>query len=74
MDEHQGKHFVSESSLGRLYIYWEEFRGNKFLHIRHWFLDRKDGQWKPGNKGIAIPESKVMDVLGGLRNVLDAEA
>jgi hypothetical protein len=70
VDEHEGKKLISESAAGRLYVYWEEYKSNRFLHTRYWYNDKKDGMWKPSPKGIAIPESKVNDYLAGLREVL----
>ena len=68
---HEGKVLIHESYLGRLYVYWEEYGGTKFLHIRYWYQDKKDGMWKPGVKGIGIPRHLVAGVLQGLRDVLD---
>lgn len=70
MDEHRGKILISESTAGRLYVYWDEWKSNRFLHIRYWFYDTKQDLWCPGKKGIAIPESKLTDFLGGLRKLL----
>lgn len=70
MDEKEGKTLISESSVGRLYVYWEEYKSNLYLHVRYWFKDKRDMTWKPGPKGVAIPESKVPDLLGGLRTVI----
>lgn len=64
------KVLIGESASGRLYLYWEEWKSNRFLHIRYWYRCKKDDTWKPGVKGIAIPEAKVTDLLGGFRTVL----
>lgn len=62
---------VSESALGRVYIYWDEYRSNYFLHIRLWFYDTKDQLWKPSKKGVALPAArlkKFVEVLGVVLN------
>lgn len=64
------KHLLTESSVGRLYCYWEEFRGEAYLHIRYWYLDKKDQEWKPTRKGVAIPEDGVHNLLAALKVVL----
>lgn len=63
---HDDKILITETSTGRLYLYWEEYQGRKYLHLRYWYL-AKDGEWKPRAKGIAIPESGVKPVLEGFR-------
>lgn len=65
-----GKILISESDLGKLFAYWEEWSGKRFLHIRYWYCDKKDGVLKPGKKGIAVPEHKINDVLGALKILL----
>ncbi len=62
---------VSESSVGRLCVYWEEYRTKMYLHIRYWYLDKSDGQWKPGAKGVAIPQANVGNLLAGVKSVLE---
>ncbi len=64
------KVLLTESSVGRLYCYWEEFRGEAYLHIRYWFFCKKENIWKPGRKGIAIPEAGVLNLLTALKTVL----
>lgn len=69
-DEHGGKFLVNEGAAGRLYIYWEEYNGSNFLHLRYWYQDKADQVWKPGRKGIAIPEAKLPAALAGIRTML----
>lgn len=62
---------VSESHVGRLYIYWDEYKSNYFLHVRLWYYDRRDGLWKPTKKGVAIPAGRLkrfVEVLGVVLN------
>lgn len=73
MDEHGGKRLVSESTAGRLYVYWEEYKGTLFLHIRYWYHDKKNDQWKPAGKGIAIAEGNVRQVLQAACDVADRQ-
>jgi len=46
-----------------------EFRGEQYLNIRVWYLD-KDGEWKPTKKGVAIRPSLFSDFK---KYVLEAE-
>jgi len=68
--DEDGKVFISESKLGRLYVYFEEYKNDNFLHIRYWFNCKKEGIYKPGLKGIAIPEANVRTILQALKIVL----
>lgn len=70
MDEHEGKVFIAESNVGRLYVYWEEYKNNTFLHIRYWYLCKKEGIYKPSTKGIALPESRVAQLFPALRTAV----
>lgn len=65
--------FISESKAtgNRTYIYWDEYKGNRFLHIRVWYKDKEDGHYKPSKKGIAIPEYNVRPLLDTLVAVLN---
>ncbi len=64
---------VMESTNGRLCVYWDEFRGQRLLHVRYWYQDKKDGQFKPGMKGAGIPESAVPQFLKALKQVLASD-
>lgn len=68
------KVLIGEGPSGRLFLYWDEWKSNKLLHLRYWYCDKKDGVWKPGLKGIAVPEDKIPDLLAGLRQVLDTNS
>lgn len=57
------KVLCGETSLGKLYVYVDEHRSQRYLHIRYFYLDRKTDEWKPGVKGIAIPEGNIKPVL-----------
>lgn len=52
----------------RTYVYWEEWNGERFLHIRMWFLG-KSGEYEPSRKGIAIPSDKVKPLFEALIKV-----
>ena len=64
------KVLVGESSNGRLYVYIDEHKSNMLLHIRFWYLCKREGIYKPGVKGIAIPVSGVKPVLDAIAKVL----
>ncbi len=72
--EWDGKFVASESTLGRLSVYFYEWGGQQYLNIRYWYYDLRDGQWKPGKKGISIPKSRVQYVLEALRLALAKDA
>ncbi|MBX9937646.1 MAG: transcriptional coactivator p15/PC4 family protein [Candidatus Obscuribacterales bacterium] len=70
MDEHGGKVLVGENKSGRLYCYFEEWKGQRMLHFRYWYQDKNDGMWKPGLKGIAIPDHMLKSLVEALKSVL----
>jgi hypothetical protein len=74
MQVDNGKILVTESNVGKLYLYYDEYNGHNLLHLRYWFQDKKDGVWKPGKKGIAVPEEKVRNVLEALKLLLSSQA
>ncbi len=56
MDEE--KISVHQNARGEtVYVYTNEFKGNQYLHIREWYLD-KDKSEKPGRNGVALPLEK----------------
>jgi hypothetical protein len=63
------KYLITESSMGRLYLYWEEWSGALFLHLRWWYKDKADGEWKPGKKGIGIPDRLVPGMVAGMAQI-----
>jgi hypothetical protein len=69
-EDHGGKALIDESKSGRLYVYFDEWKGAKFLHIRFWYQDKNDGAWKPGLKGVAIPEGWLKKFLEALKVIL----
>ncbi|MBX9688666.1 MAG: transcriptional coactivator p15/PC4 family protein [Candidatus Obscuribacterales bacterium] len=67
----ENKFLVKEGTLGKLYIYWDEYSSKLFLHIRYWYVDKADGIEKPGRKGIAIPAHILATVLQALKWALE---
>lgn len=65
---------VSESDVGRLCVYWDEYKSNRYLHIRYFYEDKSDGEWKPSGKGIGIPSNNVVKVLEAIQQVLEEKA
>lgn len=61
-----GKILVRETSVGRLYVYFDEWESHTYLQIRYFFFDEKDDIWTPSRKGIAIPEDFVMQVVDAI--------
>ncbi len=54
---------ATETGLGMLGVFLDEWRSNTFLHIRYFFPDKKTGDWAPMSKGVAIPRTRLPQVL-----------
>lgn len=68
--EPDGKYLVSQSSAGKLYVYWEEYNGKRMLHVRYWYHDKNNDIWAPGRKGVSIVSTNVKELLSALKAVL----
>ena len=64
---------VSEVGAARLCVYFDEFNSHRYMHIRYWYKDRRDGEWKPGSRGVAIPVTRVNQTLQAIKQVLAIE-
>lgn len=64
------KVFISETSVGRLYVYVDEYKSQRYLHIRYFFKNKSTGIYEPGVKGIAIPEGNIKAVLDAIAKAL----
>lgn len=62
------KVFIHETSVGRLYVYVDEYKSQRYLHIRYWY--KKGDTWEPGVKGIAIPEGNIKKVFDAVAQAL----
>lgn len=40
-------------------IYFDEYKGKTYLHIREFYKDKKDGEWKPSQKGITFSQDYI---------------
>jgi len=69
---------VHEKGTGEtVYVYVNEYKGTKYLHIREWYLDAKDNERKPTKKGVTFPLDKVDGLLEAITKLtadLKAEA
>lgn len=55
---------VHEKGTGEtVYVYVNEYKGTKYLHIREWYLDAKDNERKPTKKGVTFPLEKIDGLL-----------
>jgi len=55
---------VHEKGTGEtVYVYVNEYKGTKYLHIREWYLDAKDNERKPTKKGVTLPLEKIEALL-----------
>lgn len=61
---------IKENPQGKMYVYWDEWSNRLFLHIRYWYLDKRDGVEKPSMKGIAIPAHDMEAVLQAVAHCL----
>lgn len=64
------KVLIGETANGRLYVYLDEYRSNVVLHIRYWYLCKKENIYKPGFKGIAIPVASIKPILEAIALIL----
>lgn len=64
------KILIKENHHGKLYCYWDEFANKLCLHIRYWYLDKKDGVEKPTFRGMAIPSYDLQNVLEAMSALL----
>jgi hypothetical protein len=53
-----------------VYVYINEYKGNKYLHIREWYTDANDKIEKPTKKGVTLPIDKVDGLLDALKKLL----
>jgi len=53
-----------------VYVYVNEFKGNRYLHIREWYLDKQDQTEKPGRNGVALPLDKAEALRDALNQVI----
>jgi len=65
---------IHEKGTGEtVYVYVNEYKGTKYLHIREWYLDAKDNERKPTKKGVTLPLEKIETLLEAITK-LTAEA
>jgi hypothetical protein len=69
---------VHEKGTGEtVYVYVNEYKGTKYLHIREWYLDAKDNERKPTKKGVTLPLDKIdglVDAITKLKDELKVES
>lgn len=59
-------HCFEKSSRKMICIHVQEFKGNEFLSIREFYLDRETGSWKPSTKGVTVPPDLYPELLQGV--------
>jgi hypothetical protein len=58
---------VHQNNRGEtVYVYINEFKGSKYLHIREWYTDKEQNE-RPGKSGVALP----LDKAEALKDALD---
>jgi hypothetical protein len=61
---------VHEKGSGEnIYVYINEYKGTKYLHIREWYLDAKDNERKPTKKGVTLPLEKIEALLEAIKKL-----
>lgn len=66
---------VHEKSSGEnIFVYINEYKGTKYLHIREWYLDNKDNEQKPTKKGVTLPLEKVDGLLEAINKLRGEKA
>ena len=58
-----------EYGSGIIRVTKSEFKGNTYIDIRKYYLDKDTDEYKPTKKGISIPENLVEEVLKSLKEV-----
>ncbi len=65
-------HSFEKSSSKRICIHVQEFRGNVFLDVREFYLERSTDKWKPSPKGVTIPPELYLELLEGVQAAAEA--
>src|SRR5262249_22249346 len=47
----------------------DDFQGRKIINLRVWYRDQKDGEMKPGNKGLALSVELYRDLAAAVLKV-----
>ena len=55
-----------KSQRERVHVYPAEFMNQALVHLRVYFSDPSDGQWKPSNRGVALKVELLPDLIAAL--------
>lgn len=58
---------VPKSQRERVQAYPAEFMGHALIHLRVFFKDEANAQWKPSNRGVALKTELVPDLIAALK-------
>jgi hypothetical protein len=58
---------VPKSQRERVHAYPGEFMNHALIHLRVFFKDASDGQWRPSNRGVALKTELVPDLIAALK-------
>jgi Transcriptional Coactivator p15 (PC4) len=58
---------LPKSERERVQAYPAEFMNRALVHLRVFFKDASNGQWKPSNRGVALKTELVPDVIAALQ-------
>ena len=63
---------VKKNSREVIRICEKEYEGYKFIDLRVYYQDKKDGNWYPTNKkGISLTPNTVPDVIEGILKAME---
>lgn len=57
---------ISKSKRESIHAYPAEFMNHALIHLRVFFKEASDDQWKPSNRGVALKPDLVPDLIAAL--------
>lgn len=69
MEEEEKISLYAKPRGENVYIYINEYKGTKYLHIREWYTDANDKIEKPTKKGVTLPLDKVEGLLEAIKKL-----
>jgi hypothetical protein len=58
---------IEKNRTERIRISLAEYNGHRFIDCRVYYQDKKDGEWLPSKKGMAMGPDVVDEVIEGLK-------
>ena len=60
---------MMKTESGRLRLSRSEFKGVERIDVRHFYLDKDSGEFKPTKKGVSIPIEKIPALIKRLKAI-----